>query len=196
MTWLKKLPWAALVLCALALTALFLLSNPEVSEAAGETRYIAVYEDSPDAILLKKPDRWADPIVQLEFNERVTLLSFDNDDKSMYSKIKVKTSSGTKIGYIKKNCIAKDSQVQSNDSKAQTATGAEAANTAAKGLNKQTEADLRANDPNFEKRLAEVEATETSVGNSVFGGNPRQPIKGRSAYIKFAKAGGLKLGDK
>ena len=100
MSWYRKLPWSALVLCAIALTLLFSAGNEEEVRAEPETRWVAVMEDSPDAILLKKADRWSDPIMQIKFNEKVTWL-FDVKD-SIFAKVKVRG----KIGYVKKNCLA------------------------------------------------------------------------------------------
>ena len=94
MKWFKKLPWTALVLCAFALAVLFSMSSPDEVYAAKETRYVAVMEDSPDAILLKKADRWSDPIFQLKFNEKVTWL-FDVKN-SIFSKVKIRG----KVGYV------------------------------------------------------------------------------------------------
>ncbi|MDC1142432.1 hypothetical protein OAU50_05025 [Planctomycetota bacterium] len=186
MNWYRRLPWMAMLVCAIALTALFTASNPETADADTETRFVAVMEDSPDATMLKKADRWADPVMQLKFNEKVTWL-FDVKN-SIFSKIKFKG----KTGYIKKNCLSVESQMQDTDSKAMVAVGGEAANTAAKGLNRKSESKLTANDPDYAKRVKQVEDTETAVQNVIFGGAPSKNMtKGRNKYRMFGKDGGL-----
>lgn len=195
MSWYRKLPWLALILCAIALTALFEFSTSEVVEAEPETRFVAVMEDSPDAILLKKADRWSDPIVQLRFNQQVTWL-FDVKS-SIFSKVKVKTDKGTKIGYVKKNCLALESQYQGDEAKAMVAVGAESANTAAKGLNRSTENKLRKSDKNYNTRLKQVEANEKLAHDKVFGGKPSDNMaKGVKKYRSFGVDGGLIKGGK
>ncbi|MEE9312089.1 MAG: hypothetical protein V3V10_06700 [Planctomycetota bacterium] len=195
MTLYRKLPWMALILCAIALTALFEFSTSQVVEAEPEIRFVAVMEDSPDAILLKKADRWSDPIVQLKFNQQVTWM-FDVK-ASIFSKIKVVTDSGTKIGYVKKNCLAMQSQYQGDEAKAMVSVGAASANTAAKGLNKSNENKLRKSDKNYNTRIKQVEANENLVHDKIFGGKPSDNMaKGVKKYRSFGVDGGLLKGGK
>ncbi|RLE17655.1 MAG: hypothetical protein DRJ50_13810, partial [Actinobacteria bacterium] len=88
--------------------------------------WVAVMEDSHDAIGLEKADRWSDPVTQLKFNEQVELLGEDG----MFYLIRVRG----KCVYVKKNCVSNKPQMQDTDGgKAMVAVGAAAANTAAKG---------------------------------------------------------------
>ncbi|RLE19791.1 MAG: hypothetical protein DRJ50_11750, partial [Actinobacteria bacterium] len=87
--------------------------------------FVAVMEDSPDAVGLKKADRWADPVMQIKFNEQVEVLG----EEGMFYLVRVRG----KCMYVKKSCLSNESQMQDTDSKAEVAVGGEAANTSTKG---------------------------------------------------------------
>ena len=178
---------AALVLLALLLS---LGTSDQQVEAFGAKMFVAVMEDSPDAVLLDEPDRWAEPVLTLKFNEQVDKLSYKDEDDKPYFKIKVRG----KKGYVKKNVLSTESQFQGGkgDAKAHVAVGAQAANTAAKGLNFQNEKTLRKSDKNFDARVKEVEAMERLVNKLMTGRETSpKPQKALKKYKQFGMQGGL-----
>jgi hypothetical protein len=160
----------------------------------GDERYlwVAVMEDSPDAVVLEKPNRWSDPIELLHFNERVTVLEDLGEDKSLprpFYRVLVRGVNG----YVRRNALAQRSQFQSEDERhAQVAVGAAAANDAAKGLNRQNENALRKDNPNFDASVAKVELLERTVARLLFCEEAgHDPVRALAQYREFGEQGGL-----
>ncbi|MDH5642430.1 MAG: hypothetical protein OEY28_14160 [Nitrospira sp.] len=187
---LTPLRVVACLFCAASLLALA-GSGPGVS-GASETRWVAVMEDSPDALLLDSPDRWGEPVTTLKFNERVTFLS--GSEKDLFHHISIRRSRKTVKGYVKANVLATQSQYQGSKKEAEagTAVGAEAANTASKGLNSQNERTLSSNDPKFKAAVAKVDEIERTIDGLIFG-DPDQPDPGKALenYKRYGREGGL-----
>ena len=191
MEWLKRLPWRSLALCLVTLLCALSFSKSAVQ---GDTKklWVAVMEDSPHAVVLTEPDRWADAVTVLKFNEQVEVLrtlSEREEDPLPYYKISVR---GFK-GYVIQNALAEESQYQNKkeDPEASVAVGAGAANNAAKGLNSQNEATLSAGDPNFKKRIDEVDHMEKTVNKLIYGGEQPDPTKALQSYKDYGHEGDL-----
>jgi hypothetical protein len=191
MDWLDRLPWRRLALCAVALLCVLSVSK---SSVRGDTKklWVAVMEDSPNAVVLEEPDRWADAVTVLKFNEQVEVLrtlSDRDEDPLPYYKISVR---GFK-GYVIQNALAEKSQYQGADadSEASVAVGASAANNASKGLNSQNESTLSAGDPNFKKRVEEVDHMEKVVNKLIYGGDQPDPTKALKSYKEYGHGGDL-----
>ncbi len=189
-----------LTLLLLLAVALPFIAYRGPTQADDNEMWVAVMEDSPDAVLLESDDRFADPVTVLLFNERVSILNKDKaddeDEPSAYYQVRVisSTKNRGKKGYIRKSALSKQTAYQggADDPKAATAIGAEGANTAAKGLNSGNEATLKANDPKFKKAIAQVDRVEETVNQLMTGDakNP-DPRKTTKEYRDFQKDGGL-----
>jgi hypothetical protein len=189
MDWHKRLPWRMVALCLLALVGALSFSR----SATGDTKklWVAVMEDSPNAVLLKDPDRWADTVTVLKFNEQVDILrtlSEREDNPLPYYKVEVRGFQG----YVIQNALADESQLQAaGDEEAKVAVGAAAANNASKGLNKSTENTLRQGDPNYDARVKQVENLEAVVNELMSGTKEGDPVKALKSYRAFGDEGGL-----
>ena len=163
------------------------------SAAGADTKlWVAVMEDSPNAILLAEPDRWADAVSVLKFNEQVVILrnlmDENREEKLPYYKVEVRGFQG----FVLQNALSDKSQLQgSGDSEASVAAGAAAANNASKGLNRSTESSLRKDDPNFDTRVKQVEHLEEVVNELMSGGKQIDPAKALKSYRAFGDEGGL-----
>ena len=185
----RRLPRWALALFALML-ALILSISVTSTRTAPKEMYVAVMEDSTDAVVTKTTDRFGEVLTVVKFNEKVEVLrdmSEDEDNPRPYFRIKVRGVTG----FIKANALSEESQYQGDpkDAEAKVAVGAAGANTAAKGLNSQNEATLRKNDPNFDKAVKEVEAMEKEVNNLVYGAETPDPRKGLDTYRAWGNDG-------
>jgi hypothetical protein len=191
MDWHKRLPWRSLALCLVV--ALYGLCTSGAS-VRGETRklWVAVMEDSPHAVVLEEPDRWADAVTVLKFNEQVEILrtlSERENDPLPYFKIEVR---GFK-GYVIQNALSEESQYQDSDADAEAsvAVGASAANNASKGLNRSNERTLSSTDPKFKARIEEVDKTEKTINKLIYGGTDPDPTKALQSYKEFGTEGEL-----
>ncbi|MBE7491819.1 MAG: hypothetical protein HS108_08735 [Planctomycetes bacterium] len=187
---IRRLPRWALALFVLLL-ALVLGISVTTPRTAPKEMYVAVMEDSTDAAVTKTPDRFGEVLAVVKFNEKVEIIRDlweDKDNPRPYFHIKVR---GVK-GYIKRNALAEKSQYQGDpkDAEAKVAVGAAGANTAAKGLNSQNEATLRKNDPNFDKAVSQVDATEAAVNELIYG-SPKDvdARKGLDSYRAWGDEG-------
>lgn len=185
----RRLPRWALALFALML-ALILSISVTSTRTAPKEMYVAVMEDSTDAVVTKTTDRFGEVLTVVKFNEKVEVLrdmSEDEDNPRPYFRIKVRGVTG----FIKANALSEKSQYQGDpkDAEAKVAVGAAGANTAAKGLNSQNEATLREKDPNFDKAVKEVEAMEKEINTLVYGAETPDPRKGLDTYRAWGNDG-------
>lgn len=189
MDWVRNFSWRSAAVLAVALFCALALGRSSV-DSQTKKMWVAVMEDSPDAVVLTEADRWAEPVTVLKFNEQVEILrdlSSRDTDPLPYYRVSVR---GFK-GYVKVSVLSEKSQLQGDDSEASIAVGASAANNASKGLNRGTESTLRQEDPNFDKCVAQVERNEEVVNELISGGKDRDPIKAMGSYREFGDAGGL-----
>lgn len=187
---MKRFRWTRWLMTAACVVTLCLLFGVSPARTAPNKMWVAVMEDSTDAIIVKTADRFGEVLAVAKFNEQVEVirdLMEDKENPRPYYRIK----NATVTGYIKRNALSQESQYQGDkvDSEAKVAVGASAANTAAKGLNYQNEATLRKNDPNFDKRVGEVEAFEKAVNQMISGRDNPDPLKSMSSYQAWANEG-------
>ncbi len=185
----QKSRWWPLVACLLAMTLAVAVGSGS-SRGASKTMWVAVMEDSTDAVILKKADRFADVVGLLKFNQQVEVmrdLSEDKDNPRPYFSVKINGVSG----FVKQSALAEKSQYQGEkkDSEASVATGSSAANTAAKGLNSQNEKTLSQSDPAFKARVEEVDKMEKTINQLVYGSEQPDPRKGLDNYRAWGDEG-------
>lgn len=182
--------WARWLVIAACVVALSLLFGVSPARTAPNKMWVAVMEDSTDAVITKTADRFGEVLAVAKFNEQVEVIRDLWDDKENprpYYRIK----NATVAGYIKRNALSEKSQYQGDkvDSEAQVAVGASAANTAAKGVNFQNEATLRQTDPNFDKSVAQVDSMEKSVNRLISGQDTPEPRKSMDSYRTWGDEG-------
>jgi hypothetical protein len=185
----------ALIIVACAAMAAAIVSGG-ITHADPKLLWVQVKEDSPDSVLLAEPSRWADPVATLPFNAQVEVLgdlSTRDDQPLPYYQVKYRGDSG----FIKRSALAEESpmQVDAEDTAMLTATGAGAANNAAKGLNRSTDNGLQEHDPEYKEAVAKVDQLEARVGKSFYGRNNKDEIGDPGIALKkyraFGESGGL-----
>jgi hypothetical protein len=188
----------ALVLAVCAVFAVVVLTDG-TSHGDNPLYWVQVKEDSPDAVILKTPSRWADAVATLPFNAQVEVLadlSTREDKPQPFFQIKYRQHTG----YVKRNVLSEESPMQHTDREADlTATGAAAANSASKGLGDQNEKVMRASDEEYEKAMQQVDETESRIDRIFYNKNKRDdvgdPTVARKKYEEFGRAGGLVAGE-
>jgi hypothetical protein len=182
--------WARWLVMAACVVALSLLFGVSPARTAPNKMWVAVMEDSTDAVITKTADRFGEVLAVAKFNEQVEVirdLMEDDDNPRPYYRVK----KATVTGYIKRNALAEKSQYQGDkaDSEAKIAVGGAAANTAAKGLNSQNESTLRKGDPNFDKCVAQVDAMEKAINQSLVGADDTEPRARLGSYQAWGTEG-------